>query len=158
MLPNEQLDDLYKQIKITGTKAEVLLNEWIKSRMNKKEIAGLFGRRKTKWYARILNNLQETVETVSVPLNIPTKRDVAGVAKLTLQNEEKLEDILQRLVTIEKSLQRIESALNSNPKSVNQPSQHSKGKPLSRQERTSLFQENLAKLSKALLEQSKIGE
>lgn len=158
MLPNEQLDDLYKQIKITGTKAEALINEWIKSQMNKKEIGGLFGRRKTKWYARILNNLQETVETVSIPLNVPTKRDVAGVAKLTLQNEEKLEDILQRLVRIENSLKRIQTEMDSNSTSTNSPAQDSNSRSLSRQERASQFQENLAKLSKALLEQSKIGD
>lgn len=157
-MQNEQLDDLYKQIKITGTKAESLINDWIKSRINKKEIAELLGRRKTKWYARIIHDLQETVETVSVPLNLPTKRDVAGVAKLTLQNEEKLEDILQRLVRIENTLQRIETAMNSNPLSANQSSPDSNSRSLARQERVSLFQENLEKLSKALLNQSKLGE
>jgi hypothetical protein len=152
-----QLDELYSQMKVTGTKAEALVNDWIKSRVNKKDIVGLFGRR-TKWYGKLIKDLQDAVETASVPLNIPTKRDVAGVAKLIIQNEDRLEDIQQRLTQIETTLQRLESAMGTKPASTKSPFQRASRKPIDRQERAKLVQENLAKLSDALLNQSKRGE
>ncbi|MGG7620127.1 hypothetical protein [Bacillus coreaensis] len=154
---SEQLDDLYSQIKITGSKAETLLNDWIKNRVNKEDIVGLLGRR-TQWYGKLIKELQDAVETASVPLNIPTKRDVASVAKLTIQNEDRLEDIQQRLAQIETTLQRLEAAMGTKPPSTKAPLQKTSRRPLDRKERAKLVQENLARLSDALLNQSKLGE
>ncbi len=155
----EQLDDLYSQIKLTGSKAETLLNEWIKNRVNKEDIVGLLGRR-TQWYGKLIKEIQDAVETASVPLNIPTKKDVASVAKLTIQNEDRLEDIQQRLTQIESTLQRLEAAMGTNPSSTTTAPLQKKAsrKPLDRKERAKLVQENLARLSDALLNQSKLGE
>lgn len=154
----EQLDDLYSQIKLTGSKAETLVNEWIKNRINKEDIVGLLGRR-TQWYGKLIKEIQDAVETASVPLNIPTKKDVASVAKLTIQNEDRLEDIQQRLTQIESTLQRLESAMGTNPSSTTKaPLQKASRRPLDRKERAKLVQENLARLSDALLNQSKLGE
>lgn len=155
---SEQLDDLYSQIKLTGSKAETLVNEWIKNRVNKEDIVGLLGRR-TQWYGKLFKEIQDAVETASVPLNIPTKRDVASVAKLTIQNEDRLEDIQQRLTQIETTLQRLEAAIGTTPSSSKKaPLQKASRRPLVRKERAKLVQENLARLSDALLNQSKLGE
>ncbi|MGS2779257.1 hypothetical protein ACVBAX_17995 [Robertmurraya sp. GLU-23] len=154
---SEQLDDLYSQIKLTGSKAETLLNDWIKNRVNKEDIVGLLGRR-TQWYGKLIKEVQDAVETASVPLNIPTKRDVASVAKLTIQNEDRLEDIQQRLAQIETTLQRLEAAMGTRPPSNKAPLQKTSRRPLDRKERAKLVQENLARLSDALLNQSKLGE
>lgn len=154
---SEQLDDLYSQIKLTGAKAETLINDWIKNRVNKEDIVGLLGRR-TQWYGKLIKELQDAVETASVPLNIPTKRDVASVAKLTIQNEDRLEDIQQRLEQIETTLQRLEAAMGTKPSSTISQLKKARRKPIDRKERAKLVQENLAKLSEALLNQSKLGE
>lgn len=154
---SEQLDDLYSQIKLTGSKAEALVNDWIKNRVNKEDIAGLLGRR-TQWYGKLIKELQDAVETASIPLNIPTKRDVASVAKLTIQNEDRLEDIQQRLAQIETTLQRLEAAMGTNPSPPNTPLKRANRRPLDRSARAQLVQENLARLSDALLNQSKLGE
>lgn len=98
------------------------------------------------------------METASVPLNIPTKRDVASVAKLTIQNEDRLEDIQQRLAQIETTLLRLEAAMGTKPPSTKAPLQKTSRRPLDRKERAKLVQENLARLSDALLNQSKLGE
>lgn len=154
---SEQLNDLYSQIKLTGSKAEALVNDWIKNRVNKEDIVGLLGRR-TQWYGKLIKELQDAVETASVPLNIPTKRDVASVAKLTIQNEDRLEDIQQRLAQIETTLQRLEATLGTKPSSTKAPLQKANRRPLDRKERAKLVQENLARLSDALLNQSKLGD
>jgi hypothetical protein len=156
-LHSEQLDDLYSQIKLTGSKAEALVNDWLKNRVNKEDIVGLLGRR-TQWYGKLIKELQDAVETASVPLNIPTKRDVASVAKLTIQNEDRLEDIQQRLAQIETTLQRLEATLGTKPSSTKAPLQKASRRPLDRKERAKLVQENLARLSDALLNQSKLGD
>ncbi|WP_066055542.1 hypothetical protein [Robertmurraya korlensis] len=154
---SEQLDDLYSLIKLTGTKAEALANDWIKSRVNQEDIVELLGSR-TKWYGKLIKELQDAVETASVPLNIPTKRDVASIAKLTIQNEDRLEEIQQRLTQIETTLKRIEASIGTKPASTKAPFQKASRKPLDRKERAKLVQANLEKLSDALLKQSKHGE
>ncbi|MCM3600589.1 hypothetical protein M3175_07590 [Robertmurraya korlensis] len=156
-MDSEQLDDLYSQIKLTGSKAETLINDWIKNRVNKEDIIGLLGRR-TQWYGKLIKELQDAVETASVPLNIPTKRDVASVAKLTIQNEDRLEDIQQKLAQIETTLQRLEAGMGTKPSPTNTPLKRASRRPLDRNERAQLVQENLARLSDALLNQSKLGE
>ncbi len=156
-LHSEQLDDLYSQIKLTGSKAEALVNDWIKNRVNKEDLVGLLSSR-TQWYGKLIKELQDAVETASVPLNIPTKRDVASVAKLTIQNEDRLEDIQQRLAQIETTLERLEASMGTKPLSTNTTLKKANRRPLNRSERAQLVQENLARLSEALLNQSKLGE
>ncbi len=92
----KQLQELYNILKKLGFQMEFKLNENIQDSLNKKEILKYLHRH-AHLLAPLIKGLKEWAETMSIPLNIPTKNDVANVAKLTKQNEEKLDSVDEQL-------------------------------------------------------------
>lgn len=103
---DKQVQDFYNMLKKLGFQTEFKLNENIQDSLNKKDILKLLHRR-SHLAAPLVENLKELVETISVPLNIPTKNDVANVAKLTQQNEEKLDSVEEQLKILNKYLKQL---------------------------------------------------
>lgn len=117
-LKNTDLQTVFGTIKKLGFQTEFKLNENIQQTLNKKELIKLLHK-----YAHIITplfeGLKEIVETLSVPLNFPTKNDVANVAKLILQNEEKLDSIEEQLLILNQHLKELigDQEIPSNKKS-----------------------------------------
>ncbi|AND42008.1 hypothetical protein A361_23635 [Cytobacillus oceanisediminis 2691] len=103
---------LLQAIKKLGTKVERELNESIQNSINKEEIfKNLITRSEVT--AASMKKLQEAIETLSIPLNFPTKTDVANAAKLTVQAEEKMDLIDEKVIALAQSLEEIKKALGS---------------------------------------------
>lgn len=105
-------ETLLQAIKKLGTKVERELNESIQNSINKEEIfKNLITRSEVT--AASLKKLQEAIETLSIPLNFPTKTDVANAAKLTVQAEEKMDLIDEKVMALAQSVEEIKKALGS---------------------------------------------
>ncbi|RBP91262.1 hypothetical protein DFO70_10840 [Cytobacillus firmus] len=103
---------LLQAIKKLGTKVERELNESIQNSINKEEIfKNLITRSEVT--AASMKKLQEAIETLSIPLNFPTKTDVANAAKLTVQAEEKMDLIDEKVMALAQSVEEIKKALGS---------------------------------------------
>lgn len=103
---------LLQAIKKLGTKVERELNESIQNSINKEEIfKNLITRSEVT--ASSMKKLQEAIETLSIPLNFPTKTDVANAAKLTVQAEEKMDLIDEKVMALAQSVEEIKKALGS---------------------------------------------
>lgn len=103
---------LLQAIKKLGTKVERELNESIQNSINKEEIfKNLITRSEVT--ASSMKKLQEAIETLSIPLNFPTKTDVANTAKLTVQAEEKMDLIDEKVMALAQSVEEIKKALGS---------------------------------------------
>ncbi|MBN6189146.1 hypothetical protein JQN58_20035 [Aneurinibacillus sp. BA2021] len=137
--------DPYETIKRIGTALERQLNEWVHDHLNKKEVAQLASSQ-AQHIAQFILRLQEHMEWLSIPLNFPTKNDVANVARLTMQVEEKLdgleEQVTKLLYTIEKARDTLPSIL---PPA--QPPQHAPSSALlnSMQAEWASLQQDIAK-------------
>lgn len=97
------LQPFYSTLKKLGFQTEMKLNEQIQGSLNKRELVKML-HANAHIIAPILNRLQELVELLSGPLNLPTKNDVANVARLTIQNEEKLDSIEEQLLILNEHL------------------------------------------------------
>ncbi|WP_260508052.1 hypothetical protein [Cytobacillus firmus] len=103
---------LLQAIKKLGTKVERELNNSIQNSINKEEIfKNLITRSEVT--AASMKKLQEAIETLSIPLNFPTKTDVANAAKLTVQAEEKMDLIDEKVMALAQSVEEIKKALGS---------------------------------------------
>lgn len=99
----DEMQEFYNILKKLGLQMEQKANEGIQNSLNKKEIIKLLHRH-SHIIAKIIEYVKEYLEVVSIPLNIPTKNDVANVAKLALQNEEKLDLIEEQLIILNQYL------------------------------------------------------
>lgn len=106
LAPQNDMQQFYTTLKKLGFQTEYKLNEQIQNNLNKKEIVQLLHKH-AHIITPLVQGLRELVETLSVPLNIPTKNDVANVAKLTLQNEEKLDSIEEQLIILNQYLKQL---------------------------------------------------
>lgn len=86
----------YEKLKRFGFLTELKLNEQIQNSLNRNEIIE-FLNQFSFVYAEMLESLSNLVEMISGPLNFPTKNDVANIAKLAIQHEEKLNAIEEQL-------------------------------------------------------------
>ncbi|WP_264740706.1 hypothetical protein [Cytobacillus firmus] len=103
---------LLQAIKKLGTKVERELNDSIQNSINKEEIfKNLITRSEVT--AASMKKLQVAIETLSIPLNFPTKTDVANAAKLTVQAEEKMDVIDEKVMALAQSVEEIKKALGS---------------------------------------------
>ncbi|MDZ5472095.1 hypothetical protein SM124_10080 [Bacillus sp. 31A1R] len=116
-------DEFYKLLKMLGAKAEYQINEWIKECLNKEEIIQLFSNQSSH-YSKAIKNIQEKVETLSIPFNFPTKGDVASLAKLTIQNEEKLEAIEEQINQLNELVRKLKKGSNITDKLDENETQH----------------------------------
>lgn len=111
----DDFDKLFKMLKKVGFLLEQKANEAIQGALNKKEVLKDMHEKAQK-FAPLIRDLKDWVETVSVPLNLPTKNDVANVANLTLQNGERLESIEEQFKLLNQKL--------DNAPAVSQPSEN----------------------------------
>ncbi|TKC18766.1 hypothetical protein [Robertmurraya kyonggiensis] len=93
----------YEKLRKVGFLTEFKLNEQIHNNLNRKEIVESLNQFSFV-YADLLQDLNEFVELISGPLNLPTKNDVANVAKLAIQHEEKLNEIEEQLSSLNQFL------------------------------------------------------
>ncbi|MGE8205238.1 hypothetical protein ACQKP0_11780 [Heyndrickxia sp. NPDC080065] len=88
--------DIYQILKMSGLKLEETINQSIQSKLNNEAIVKQFGTH-SRVAAAVIKKLQNTVETVSIPLNFPTKNDVANATKINIQTEEKVDQIDEKV-------------------------------------------------------------
>lgn len=93
----------YERLRNIGFLTEFKLNEQIHNSLNRTEIVE-FLNQFSFVYADMLENLNEFVEMISGPLNLPTKNDVANIAKIAIQHEEKLNMIEEELNSLNQFL------------------------------------------------------
>ncbi|CAG9620971.1 hypothetical protein [Sutcliffiella rhizosphaerae] len=85
-----------KKLKIRAVQLENKLNEIIKSGLNRESVFELVGLESEK-KAENLRRLREQVEVLSLQFNFPTKNDVANLAKMLIQVEEKIDSLEEKL-------------------------------------------------------------
>ncbi|MCD7032727.1 hypothetical protein LRR81_00695 [Metabacillus sp. GX 13764] len=106
-MSNETTEDFYTLLKKIGFQLEGQMNQFIQDSLNKEDVIKIANAGGIV-LARLLEGLQEFIEEMSIPLNFPTKNDVARIGKLVIQSEDKLD-------LIEEELFEILSILKGNP-------------------------------------------
>ncbi|MFJ7975615.1 hypothetical protein ACIQZI_07810 [Peribacillus sp. NPDC096379] len=104
--------DAYYELKKHGTNAERRINKKIQDSLNKKEIIELASLYSNQIAPQIKKN-QDNIEMLSVALNFPTKRDIANIAKMTVQLEEKLDKLDETLASLFQNNPQINMANNT---------------------------------------------
>jgi hypothetical protein len=126
--------DVYDELKKHGTNAERKINKIIQDSLNKKEIIELASLYSNQIAPQIKRN-QDNIEKLSIALNFPTKKDIANIAKMTVQLEEKLDKLDETLAAL----------FQKNPQNNmanNTTSKNERKKRLKRILQTSLFSGN----------------
>ncbi|MFE8701628.1 hypothetical protein ACFYKX_13575 [Cytobacillus sp. FJAT-54145] len=112
-MSEKQLQDLFDFLKKFGLKVEFDANTCIQNGLNKEDILKVLSKN-AKLTAKVIEGLKELVENISIPLNFPTKDDVANVAKLTLQNEEKIDALEDQIQTLNEYVRNMNVNVDSN--------------------------------------------
>ncbi|MBT2706412.1 hypothetical protein [Bacillus sp. ISL-47] len=107
-------DALLNAIKKVGMKVEKELNESIQNSINKEDVLNNMLTR-SEVTAAAMKKLQQAIETLSIPLNFPTKTDVANAAKLTVQAEEKMDLIDERVMSLAQAMEELKKSLGGPP-------------------------------------------
>ncbi|MFJ7830393.1 hypothetical protein ACQKIC_11625 [Peribacillus sp. NPDC046944] len=89
--------DFYKGLKLLGTQKEQELNDKIREFINNRSFIESISNNSQQQVPRI-NKFQEASERMSIIMNYPTKQDVANVAKLVIQLEEKVDKVEELLL------------------------------------------------------------
>ena len=89
--------DFYKGLKLLGTQKEQQLNDKIRDFINNRGFIESISNKSQQQVPRI-NKFQEASERMSIIMNYPTKQDVANVAKLVIQLEEKVDKVEELLL------------------------------------------------------------
>jgi len=113
----KQIQEFYNTLKKFGYQIEFNANEKIQKGLNNEAIIKYVNRQAYS-LSKNIDGLKELVEIISIPLNFPTKNDVANVAKLTLQNEEKIDSIQEQLDMLNHSLLELQTekpSINNSP-------------------------------------------
>lgn len=77
-------------------KLELKVNDTIQKQLNRKEAIKLVNMQ-SRMAASMIQGLQQKIEMVSIPLNFPTKNDVANATRINIQTEEKVDLIDEKL-------------------------------------------------------------
>lgn len=147
--------ELYETIRNAGFLLETQLNEFIQKHLNKEELVGMAAI-VTKAHTKLIEFLHEFQEIISVHLNTPTKNDVANVAKLVVQTEEKVDSLTDEIIRLTESidqLKELSSATPDNGSPDSNPPEPSESSPaLNQRELTKMkLRETLYEISKAQL-------
>lgn len=105
-MSNNQSLDIYKILKINGYKLEAKINQSIQKQLNQETIIKQFGSN-GRAAASVIKKLQKTVEALSIPLNFPTKNDVANATKINIQTEEKVDLIDEKMDILLKNFEEL---------------------------------------------------
>lgn len=102
----------FNTIAKSGFQVEQMVNRSIQKHLNKtnfvKSAAG-----NANGIARAMNTLQNTVETLSIPLNFPTKNDLANTNSLVVQSEEKIDHLEDRIIALTAAIRDLQSNLST---------------------------------------------
>ncbi|MFJ7753820.1 hypothetical protein ACQKGI_03520 [Peribacillus muralis] len=94
--------DFYKGLKLLGSQKEQELNSQIQGLLNNRALLESVSENAQLQVPKI-NRMQEASERMSIIMNYPTKKDVATVAKLVIQLEEKIDRLEEILSSSEKN-------------------------------------------------------
>ncbi|MFD6209590.1 MULTISPECIES: hypothetical protein [unclassified Peribacillus] len=94
--------NFYKGLKLLGAQRERQLNGKIQDLLNNRELIEAVSDNAQMQVPKV-NRMHEASERMSIIMNYPTKKDVAGVAKLVIQLEEKIDRIEELLSTLERN-------------------------------------------------------
>lgn len=100
----EPLTDFYAILKKAGFALEQQMNQQIQNALNNEDLVK-FANDRSDVIASKISKLQKYVEILSTILLFPTKKDVANVAKLTLQTEEKVDQLEESIIKLKKSVE-----------------------------------------------------
>lgn len=106
--------DFFSALKKTGFALEYQLNQQIQDFLNNEKLIHS-SQAHADWLAWKLQSFQKHIEGLSTLLLIPTKNDVANVAKLTLQTEEKVDKLEEHLLDLTESIKKLIREENLNP-------------------------------------------
>lgn len=90
-----------------GISLEKQLNELIQTQLNREDIAQ-YGELGNELLARRMRSVKENVELLSFQFNFPTKNDMANLARLMIQLEEKMDNIEGQLAKLSVSLEQVQ--------------------------------------------------
>lgn len=91
-----EVSDIYETIRNAGFGLETQLNEWIQDQLNNEKLV-LPAAFLSNVHGKLIQFISEFQEIISLHLNTPTKDDVANVAKMLIQTEEKIDDLNDRM-------------------------------------------------------------
>ena len=100
----EHTTDYYAGLKKSGIAIEQQINQHIQSLLNNKDLVKAANQH-SDLITNNIRSLQKYVEVLSTILQIPTKNDVANVAKLTIQTEEKVDQLDERIMELTNTIQ-----------------------------------------------------
>ncbi|MGE1166386.1 hypothetical protein ACQJ0Y_24810 [Peribacillus simplex] len=89
--------NFYKGLKLLGAQKEQELNHKIQNLLNNRELIETVSDNAQLQIPKI-NRMQEASERMSIIMNYPTKKDVASLAKLVIQLEEKIDRLEELLM------------------------------------------------------------
>lgn len=92
----KDINHLYNDLKKAGVLWEQMVNHLIQNQLNSPTVVQQ-GRDYAAAFIQVMKPLRESIETITALFNIPTKDDVARVANLVIQLEEKLDAIEDQL-------------------------------------------------------------
>ena len=93
----------FKALSKKAVELEKYLNEEIKKQLNKQGVANV-ATANAEMYATLLKQLQDYMELLSIHFNQPTKTDIANLAKLVIQTEEKIDNLEEEILDLKKSI------------------------------------------------------
>lgn len=100
---NDKANEFYRDLKLLAQGGETLLNAFIQKWLNQEELTHFVGRN-SKVAFELVNKLQKYQELITSVLKIPTKDDVANVAKLVLNSDDKLDLIEEQFHKLKNNL------------------------------------------------------
>ena len=150
----QQTSEFFDSLKKTGFVVEQQLNQLIQNVINHEEVVKLADAHSDALRSH-LKLLQKYGEVLSTILRLPSKDDVANVAKLTIQVEEKVDKLEEFLYKLPQLLEKVKDAAEVRktiPDMKKEPVNDAKGKsiPISKLLLEELEAENKAKLNELL--------
>lgn len=107
---NENRKERNKRLKVKAIQLENQLNQMIKDGLNRESILPIL-EMESEWKAEKIRRIREEVEVLSLQYNFPTKNDVANIARLLIQIEEKIDRLEENLQ--EANYQAVQSEVQS---------------------------------------------
>ncbi|WP_075980577.1 hypothetical protein [Bacillus massilinigeriensis] len=103
---NQETPDIYGSLKKAGFILEQQLNQSIQNFLSHEEVVKM-AEVHSEWLGHKMDLLQKYAEVIGACLHLPTKTDVANVAKLTTQVEEKLDLLEEHFLQLNANLKKI---------------------------------------------------
>lgn len=94
----------YDTFKKLSKQWEKQVNDYIHLWTNTEDFVSL-SKLSTESHANFIERLRKNQELLATQLNIPTKKDLANVSKLTIQTEEKLDNLEEQIWSLADSVQ-----------------------------------------------------